>query len=111
MSVVDLHDWHFREDGDLEEGIAAIREYVQYLKDEEPGMQLSLWLRDQEDPLRYFHVAVYQDHVALERARRSAGTARFVDRLYPEIDEETHTAPECDVILSSWAGIQPQEGS
>lgn len=104
MSVTRVHDWRFRPDGDVEEGIAAMREYVSYLR-ERPGCLHSLWLRSREDPLRFFHVAVFADDAAMLETSASGETERFVERLYPEIDESTHTAPECDVILSSRDGF------
>jgi len=101
MSVTHVHDWYFKPDGDIDEGIAAMVEYVDYLKANEPGLELSLWLRDRDSPRHFFHIAVYDSLESLERASNSEGTDQFVERLYPEMDESTHTYPTCDVILSS----------
>lgn len=106
MSVAHVHDWQFKPDGDIDEGIASMVEYVDFLKANVPGLEISLWLKDQENPLRYFHIAVFDSEDSLEMASDSQGTERFVNRLYPEIDESTHTYPTCNVFLSSGGNLR-----
>lgn len=38
MSVTVVNDWKFLQDGDLQEGMSAIREYMAYLSENEPGL-------------------------------------------------------------------------
>lgn len=107
MSVVVVNDWQFTEAGDIEEGLEAATEYVRYFEEDVPELELSLWLRDRENPRHFFHIAVYRSDAALQREFKSAGTERFVERLYPEIrQDETFTAPVCDVVLSSGATLE-----
>ncbi len=66
---------------------------------------MSLWLEDREDPLRHFHITIFDDDEAIEKAVASDGIARFVERLYPHIDRSTHEAPTCDVWLTAGHGV------
>lgn len=101
MSVVIVHDWRFEENGDVGKGFRAAEKYVRYLKEEADGMELSLWLRAREDPLRAFHVVAFRSLDAARHTSDHEASERFVRELYPEIDESSHTAPTCDVTLSS----------
>jgi quinol monooxygenase YgiN len=107
MSVTIVNEWFFKEDGDIDEGLAAAADYVAYMKTNNPGLELSLWLQDHNNPLHFFHVSVFASQEVAERERKSEGTKRFTDRLYPEIHlDETFTQPECDVVLSSGAQLE-----
>lgn len=104
MSVTMVNDWCFKEDADIEEGMAAIREYVAYLKENEPELEQSLWIATRDNPLRYFHVATFASQAALDRQRESTGTGHFVDRLYPLIDMDTLSQPHGPVVVSAGPG-------
>jgi quinol monooxygenase YgiN len=102
MSITVVNDWRFKPDGDIEKGMRAAEEYVDYLMNEADGVQLSLWLRHPEDPQRFFHITVFDDEAAVKAQYESDGTKRFTEVLYPEIIyDESFTSPWCDVVLSS----------
>jgi len=108
MSITIVNEWYFKEDGDVDEGLAAAAEYVASMRANNPQLELSLWLQDHDNPLHFFHVSVFASQEAAERERQSEATRRFTNRLYPEIHlDETFTHPECAVVLSSGAQLEP----
>ena len=104
MSVTVVNDWRFLEDADLDEGMSAIREYMTYLFDNEPGLEASLWLKCHDEPLRYFHIATYATMEALKRQWESEGTKRFVEGLYPLIDQDSVAQPIGEVVANTGNG-------
>lgn len=107
MSITIVNDWKFKEGGNVAKGLTAAAELVEYFKAHEPQVRLSLWLKDRNDPLRFFHITVFDTYEAFQRICQSEGIKRFVEQFYPEIDQSTHVAPECDVVLSSGATLDP----
>ncbi|NIW80882.1 MAG: hypothetical protein GWN16_16090 [Calditrichae bacterium] len=107
MNITVINDWYFKPDGNINKGISASADLVDYFDKQEPGVQLSLWLRGLDEPLRFFHITVFDDMKVFENAVKSNAIERFVDALYPEIDQSTHVAPQCDVVLSSGAKLKP----
>lgn len=105
MSVTVVNDWRFLAGADLDEGMSAIHEYIEYLKSNEPDLELSLWLRVADDPLRFFHLATYKTRQAMEGQWTSEGTQRFVRRLSPLIDQESVVQPIGDVVASSGGNL------
>lgn len=104
MSVTVINEWRFLAEADLDDGMAAIHEYMTYLRDERTGLQQSLWLRATDDPLRFYHIATYTTREDLDRERTSDGTARFVERLYPLIDETSVAQPTGVVTANTGSG-------
>ena len=80
MTVTVVHAYAFTPDGDVADGKAAAAELVQYFKRDVPGVQLSLWLEDRDNPLHHYHITVFDSDDPLERVRKSAAIKRFVDR-------------------------------
>lgn len=102
MGLTVVNDWRFKEDGDIEKGMKAAEELVHYFRDQVPEVQLSLWLRDRDNPLHFYHITVFDSPAALKKVRESAGIQRFVEKLFPEIvHDETYVSPACDTWLSS----------
>ncbi len=106
MSVAIIHDWKFKKDGNVEKGIVAAAELVDYFKKNEPYIKLSLWLRDQKEPLRFFHIMVTESQEAFKKICQTEAIMRFVEKLYPEIDQKSLTAPACDIVLCSGGTLQ-----
>lgn len=108
MSVVVVNQWWFKEDRNLEKGMKAAGELLTYFRSQIPEVQLSLWLRDHQDPRHFFHITVFSTLEVMQKARESEGIRRFMDQLFPEIiQDESFTAPVCDVWLSSGARLEP----
>ena len=67
----------------LETGQQAIREFVDYIKANEPGTLRYTALQQAGDPTRFMHFMIFQDEAAEEKHRSSPGVKRFTDVLYP----------------------------
>jgi quinol monooxygenase YgiN len=62
----------------------AIRQFVAYVKDNEPGTLRYTSLQQADDPTRYLHFFIFQDQAARDLHASSEGVKRFTDVLYPE---------------------------
>jgi len=107
MSVTVVNDYDFKPDADVSEAKSAAVELVKYFRAEVPGVQLSLWLEDHDNPLHHYHVTVFESLATLEQVRESAAIKRFVDRLFPHIAHSTYISPVAEVWLADGAGVKP----
>lgn len=62
--------------------LAAIREFVGYVRQNELETELYAAFRERENPDTFLHVMIFRDETAEERHRTSAGTGRFAEVLY-----------------------------
>jgi len=106
MSVTIVNDYRLKAGADKDEAMAAAAELVRDFNDNHPGVQLTLWLEDQYEPLHHFHITVFDDQNAVDKIRSSEGIDRFVKRFYPHMDQATHLAPTCDVWLLDGHGVK-----
>ncbi len=68
----------------MEKIIAAIREFVTYVRSNEPGtLRYDVW-QDQEHPTRFVHIFIFRDQQAHDQHSESAQVKKFADTLYPE---------------------------
>ena len=64
--------------------IAAIHEFVTYVRTNEPGtLRYDVW-QDQEHPARFVHIFIFRDQQAHDQHSESAQVKKFADTLYPE---------------------------
>lgn len=94
-----VNEWKFKKSGNKDEGLNAAVDLIEYFKKEEPGVRLSLWLQDVNDSDKYFHITVFESKQDYEKVRNSSGIEQFVDRLYPEVDDDGVIRSECEIIL------------
>jgi quinol monooxygenase YgiN len=82
----------------LERCLAAIREFVAYVRASEPGtLRYEVW-QEQAEPTRFVHIFVFRDGQADRIHSESAEVKKFAGVLYPEclapveFTDYTHTA-------------------
>ncbi|MFN7941083.1 MAG: antibiotic biosynthesis monooxygenase [Thermoanaerobaculia bacterium] len=67
----------------LGECLAAIHEFVAYVRDHEPGaLRYEVW-QEAERPTRFVHIFVWRDGAANETHGASAAVRKFASILYP----------------------------
>jgi quinol monooxygenase YgiN len=62
----------------------AIREFIAYIRANEPGTLRYTSLQERDDPTSFMHFFVFEDEAARERHASSEGVRRFTAVLYPE---------------------------
>src|SRR5258708_26946263 len=68
----------------LERCLAAIREFVAYVRAKEPGtLRYDVW-QEEKDPTRFVHVFVFRDAEADRIHSESAEVKKFASVLYPQ---------------------------
>jgi len=68
----------------LEKCLAAIREFVAYVRAKEPGtLRYEVW-QEREDPTRFVHIFTFRDAEADRMHSESAEVKKFASVLYPE---------------------------
>jgi len=64
--------------------LAAIDEFVAYVRAQEPGtLRYEVW-QEHDDPTRFVHLFIFRDEAAQRRHSESADVKRFAAVLYPE---------------------------
>jgi quinol monooxygenase YgiN len=64
--------------------LAAIDEFVAYVRAHEPGtLRYEVW-QEHGDPTRFVHLFIFRDDAAQRRHSESAEVKRFASVLYPE---------------------------
>jgi quinol monooxygenase YgiN len=71
--------------GSVEKCQQANREFIEYIKANEPGTLRYTSLQQADDPTKFMNFMIFQDEAAEERHRTSEGVRRFTDVLYPEL--------------------------
>jgi quinol monooxygenase YgiN len=68
----------------LERCLAAIREFVAYVRAKEPGtLRYEVW-QEKDDPTRFVHIFTFRDAEADRIHSESAEVKKFASILYPE---------------------------
>lgn len=62
----------------------AIKEFIAYIKANEPETLSYVSWQDKDDPTSYLHTFIFQDEAAREQHINSPAVERFTAALYPE---------------------------
>jgi len=65
----------------------VIKDLVDHVKENEPGILFYLARQDILDPMSFHHTIIFKDEAALAVHQRSPASKRFVDYLYPKTVE------------------------
>jgi len=65
----------------------VIKDLVDHVKENEPGILFYLARQDMLDPMSFHHTIIFEDEAALANHQRSPASKRFVDTLYPKTVE------------------------
>ncbi len=71
----------------LEECRRTVREFVRYIRAQEPHTLFYLAMQDTVDETRFLHVMVFEDQRAITLHQSSPATRRFVETIYPSAVE------------------------
>ena len=72
-------------EGQLGECVAAIEEFIAYVRDNEAGTLLYTSLQQKEDPTQFVHYFIFQDEAARDIHSNSKAVEHFTDILYPRL--------------------------
>jgi quinol monooxygenase YgiN len=65
----------------------VIKDLVDHVKENEPGILFYLARQDILDPMSFHHTIIFKDEAALDVHQSSPASKRFVDYLYPKTVE------------------------
>ncbi len=83
QEIRQLARYHVRPES-LEKCLAAIREFVAYIRANEAGtLRYEVW-QEREDPTRFVHIFLFRDAEADRIHSESAAVKKFSSILYPE---------------------------
>jgi quinol monooxygenase YgiN len=81
--IRELARYEVRPEG-LSRCLAAIGEFVAYVRAHEPGtLRYEVW-QERDEPTRFVHLFIFQDAAAQRRHSESAEVRQFASILYPE---------------------------
>ena len=84
MTVYQIARFQVREN-ELGECIAAIEEFVAYVRVNEPDTLLYTSLQQKDDPTRFVHYFIFKDEAARNLHASSEAVKQFTDILYPRL--------------------------
>jgi quinol monooxygenase YgiN len=82
MPIVMTAQFQVRSEG-LEMARQTIREFVDYVRENEPRTRLYTSNHEKEEATRFLHFFVFEDQAAMLAHRESEGVQRFTSVLYP----------------------------
>jgi len=78
----------------------AIREFVEYVRANEPDTLLYSSLQEKEDHNHFLHYLIFKDEAARDRHANSEAVKRFTDTLYPNLVAPVEFT-ECELFAST----------
>jgi quinol monooxygenase YgiN len=84
-----------------EKCLQAIREFVEYVKQNEPDTHFYTSMRETANPTNFLHVFSFKDEAAREKHRTSEGVKWFTSILYPELASDGVEFTEYEVVATT----------
>jgi quinol monooxygenase YgiN len=82
MTITMTARFQVRPDG-LEEARQAIREFIDYIRENEPRTRIYTSVHETGDETRFLHYFIFEDAAAMQVHRDSEGVKTFTGILYP----------------------------
>jgi quinol monooxygenase YgiN len=79
----------------------AIAEFVDYVKQSEPGTRMYIAWQEQDDPTRFVHFFIFENEAAHETHGRSQAVKRFEDAYRPELVSKGVTFTDYHMVASN----------
>lgn len=83
MPIYKTAKFQIRPEG-LEKAKEAIRQFIDYIRQNEPGTHLYIAMQAAEDETHFLHTFIFEDAAAEEIHRTSEAVKQFTAILYPE---------------------------
>ena len=84
----------------------AIKVFVRYLQENEPGTKMYLAWQEKNDPNRFFHLFIFEDEAAQGRHGESAAVKQFESVYSPELVDGDVVFTDYEMILGKPAEQQ-----
>jgi len=94
----------------------AIKEFVQYVQENEPGTKMYLAWQEKNDPTRFLHLFIFEDEKAQARHGESDAVKKFESVYSPELVGGEVVFTDYELIAGKptaeqWAGLFGQQKS
>jgi quinol monooxygenase YgiN len=84
VPIFTIAEYRVRPDG-IPVVTRAIQEFVQYVRDSEPGTRLYAAWQEKNDPSRFVHFFIFENEAALKAHSESAAVKQFEAAYGPEL--------------------------
>ncbi|HXA43306.1 MAG TPA: antibiotic biosynthesis monooxygenase family protein [Candidatus Solibacter sp.] len=84
MKIYQTAEWQVRPEA-VEKCAQAVRDFVDYVRANEPGTEMYLAWQRQDDPTRFLHFFIFADEAAQTTHSESAAVAKFEETYRPEL--------------------------
>ena len=85
MAIYTIAQYRVKKSG-VDKVARAIREFVPYVQEHEPGTRMYLAWQQKDDPTRFVHFFIFEDKAALAAHSNSQAVKRFEAAYRPELD-------------------------
>jgi quinol monooxygenase YgiN len=100
MPIYTIAEYQVRASG-VEKVKEAIREFVPYIKAQEPGTRMYLAWQRKDDPTRFVHFFIFENGAGLDAHSKSEAVKRFEAAYRPELSGGEVVFTDYEMIASN----------